>query len=222
MENLEEAPMDLESRQNTGNSAGTKPAKRGRAISLKTALIIIIVGAFCGLTYYYKGVFVAVTVNGSPITRLAVIKQLEKASGKAALDQMVVQKLIEDEVKKKGITINDNEITDEMKNIENQIIAQGGTLADVLSSQGMTQEDFKTQVTIRKDLEKMLGDKIQVTDAEIDKYITDNQITIPAGQEADYKTQIRAQIEQQKFGQEANTFIEALRSQAKITYFVNY
>ncbi|MDO8663825.1 MAG: SurA N-terminal domain-containing protein, partial [Candidatus Wildermuthbacteria bacterium] len=166
--------------------------------------------------------FIAATVNGSIISRLSVILELEKASGEATLSSLITQKLINDEAGKKGVAISNDEINAEIKKVEEQIMAQGGTLEQALTSQGMTQEEFRKQVVIQKELEKILADKIQITEAEIDQYIKDNKITIPAGQEASYKKQIGEQLQQQKLSSEAKTLIDSLKSQAKNNYFVNY
>ena len=68
--------------------------KKRQFISTKTAIIIAVIIILAALVYYYKGLFIAATINGSPITRLAVIKELEKASGKQALDSLITKKLI--------------------------------------------------------------------------------------------------------------------------------
>jgi len=186
------------------------------------AVIIVVVAALVGLGWRYKGLLIAATVNGSPISRLAVISELEKSSGKGALDSMINQKLIDDEASKKGITVTSDEVSTQIKTIEDQLKAQGQTLDQALSAQGMTQADLEKQVLTQKKLEKLLADKIAVTDAEVAQYIKDNKVTVPAGQEATYNTQIKNQIEQQKFSDAATALVGTLRSQAKINYYVNY
>jgi foldase protein PrsA len=182
-------------------------------------LFILLVG---GLAWFNKGLLFAAVVNGVPISRLSVIEQLEKASGKNALDTIINKKLINDEAAKRGITVSDAEVTAEMKNIEGQITAQGGTLAQALAMQGLTQDEFKAQIVLQKKLEKMLADQLQVSDAEIQQFIKDNNVTIPKGQEAAYNEQVKQQIYQQKLNSAAGTFVDSLKAQAKIQYFVNY
>ena len=62
-----------------------------RKINLKTAIIIAVVIVVGVLAYIYKGSFIAVTVNGSPISRFAVIGKLEKTSGKQTLDSQKIE-----------------------------------------------------------------------------------------------------------------------------------
>src|SRR5688572_16109970 len=44
--------------------------------------------------YFLRGVFVAATVNGKPISRLALVKELEKQNGKETLNSLVTKELI--------------------------------------------------------------------------------------------------------------------------------
>lgn len=217
MENISETTQAASISEN--NSTKNKKQK---SISVKAAVIIAIVVIIGALVYQYKGIFIAAMVNGAPISRYAVIHELEKEMGKKMLDTLITEKLINDEAQKKGITVTNEEVAAEIKTIEDQIKAQGGTLDQALAAQGITRDSFNEQITIQKKVEKILADKTQVTDAEVDKYISDNQITIPSGQEASYKEQIKNEIKQQKLSTEVQTLINSLKSQAKIQYFVNY
>ena len=187
--------------------------------------VLIIVGAVVLvliLAYVFKGQFIVATVNGAFISRHAVIAELEKASGKNALESLITEKLINDEADKKGVVVTAEEVAAEIKKIEEQIQAQGATLETALSAQGLTKEIFEKQVLINKKLGKMVADKIGVTEEEVKQYIADNKITVPAGAEATYQEQIKNQIQQEKMNTEASTLIAALRAAAKINYFVKY
>ena len=191
-------------------------------INVKTAIIIAVIIALGALGYVFKGFFIAATVNGSPISRLAVIQKLEKASGKSLLDSLITERLIQNEAKAKKIVVSDEEINGEIKKIEDQIIAQGGTLDEALLSQGMSMDELKEQLILQKQVEKLVADKINVTDEEVAKYIIDNAVPVIKGQEAATNDQIRSDLRNQKLNQEANILITTLKSEAKIRYFVNY
>jgi len=191
-------------------------------ISIKTAIIIVVIIALGVLAYIYKGLFIAATVNGSPISRLAIIQELEKASGKNLLDSLIIEKLVQNEANAKKITVSNDEINGEIKKIEDRIVAQGSTLDAALAAQGMTMEDLKKQIILQKEVEKLVADKINVTDEEVTQYIKDNAISIPEGQEATTTAQIKDELRNQKLNKEAAALITTLKSQAKIRYFVNY
>ena len=191
-------------------------------ISVKTIILIVVIIALGVLAYIYKGLFIAVTVNGSPISRLSIIQKLEKASGKNLLDSLIIEKLVQNEVSAKKIVVSNDEINGEIKKIEDQVIAQGSTLEAALSAQGMSMDDLKKQIIFQKKVEKLVADKINVTDEEVAQYIKDNAISIPEGQEATATAQIKNELRNQKLNKEADALITTLKSQAKIRYFVNY
>lgn len=211
-----------------GQEAKQEPAsllitgKKTPKLNKKLVIIIAVIFAIGVLTYIFRGYFIAAMVNGTPISRLSVIKELEKASGKQALGSIITQMLIKEEANKKGFAVTDDEVNSELKNIEDQLKSQGQALDQALAGQGMTIEELKKQIVTQKELEKLLAGQNLVTSEEIEQYIKDNNIEIPAGQELTYKEQLRSQLEQQKFSQAASALIDSLKSQAKIQYFVNY
>lgn len=191
-------------------------------ISKKNLIAFAIIIVIIALAYFCKGFFIAATVNGSPISRISVIQELEKSSGKQALNTLITRKIITDEARKKGITVSNEEIEAGIKEISDQIAAQGSTLEQVLASQGVTLADFKKNQLIQIEVEKLLGDKITVTDAEVEQYIKNNKINIPEAQMKLAKTQIKSQIKSEKLSSEGQALVNSLRANAKISYFVEY
>ncbi|MDO8569204.1 MAG: SurA N-terminal domain-containing protein [bacterium] len=191
-------------------------------ITLKSIILFVFVVVIV-LGYIYKGLFIAATVNGSPISRFSVIGLLEKESGKMVLDNLISEKLILNEAKNRNITVSQEEIDTVLKNIESQVKIQGQTLDQALVTQNMSKEDLIKQITIQKKLESMLSDKIQIAAEEIDKFIKDNKITTPKDlKQEDFRKNIENQLRQQKLGMEVNTFVTGLREKASIGRFVNY
>lgn len=187
-------------------------------LAIGTAVILIIVALI-----FAKGLFVAATVNGNPISRWSVIKELEKQGGKQALEAIIDKKLIESELNKQKIAVTKEEVDAEIKKIETQVTSQGGTLEMALAQQGLTREKLVEQITIQKKLEKLLADKVAVTDAEIDAYIKDSKATPPKDMKIeDFKKQVGEQLKQQKFQTEAQQWVSDLTTSAKIKYYVNY
>ncbi|HOY56410.1 MAG TPA: hypothetical protein PLH37_03255 [bacterium] len=201
-----------------------KPEAEKKVIKInrKAVVIAVIVIAVLVLAYFLKGLFIAATVNGSPIGRLSVIQKLEKASGKNLIDSIISTKLVNAEAVAKNIMVSDEEVDTQIKTIEAQVTAQGGTLDAALALQGMSREDLKEQIVFQKQVEKLVADKVTVTDEEVTKYIADNKITVPAGQEAVANSQIKTELSNQKLNTAAEALITTLKSQAKINYFVKY
>lgn len=217
--------------ENTTSENNTPPQEhKARYVSLKfkkpkplviaivVAVILVIVALF-----FAKGLFVAATVNGSPISRLSVIQELEKQGGKQALEAIIDKKLIETELNKQKMSATKEEIDAEIDKIKTQVAAQGGTLEMALAQQGMTEEKLREQITIQKKLEKLLAEKVAVTETEIDTYIKASKAIPPKDVKMeDFRKQISDQLKQQKFQKEAQKWVSDLTASAKIKYYVNY
>ena len=183
-------------------------------------LLIIIVG---GVLFYFKGLFIVATVNGQPVTRIALIQELEKRNGKQMLSSLVTQILIEQEAQKQNISVSKEEIDNEVKKVEEGLKKQGQTLDAALGFQGLTKNDFIAQIKLQKLVEKMLAKDIKVTDKEVADYIATNKDSIPTDLKPEEVTaSAKQQLEQQKLSTKAQPWIEGLQSKAKINYFVNY
>lgn len=175
------------------------------------------------LLYVYKGLFIAATVNGQPISRLAVVSQLEQQGGKQELDTLIAENLVLQEAKKRNITIPQSQINGEVATIENQLKGQGTTLDAALAARGMSRNDLVQQMEIQDLLNKMVGSSVTVTDAQIQSYIDQNKDSLPQGLSgADLKAQVKSQLEQQELQSKTQAFLANLQKNAKVTYFVNY
>lgn len=208
----------VESEQNETNLRVRKTTRLVRVAMVAILLIVVLT-----VLFFAKGFIVAAIVNGSPVSRLSVIKDLEKQGGKQALDNLITQKLIDTELAKQNITLTKEEVDEQIKQIEAQVTSQGGTLKDALAQQNMTEEKLREQITVQKKLEKLLADKVTVSDAEIDAYIKENKTSPPKDVKIeDYRKQLSDQLKQQKFQTEAQKWVTDLKTNAKIKYFVNY
>ncbi|OGD63744.1 hypothetical protein A2160_03650 [Candidatus Beckwithbacteria bacterium RBG_13_42_9] len=178
------------------------------------------------LAYYYKNLFVVAMVNNQPITRLAVISELEKKQGKQALDNLVTESLIIQEAQKQKVSVTTAEENNELTKIEDSLKSQNMTLEQALQLQGMTKDDLLKQIKIQKIIEKILGKDIQVTDDEVNKYLEDNKDSMPKNPTQDelnkLKDNVKQQLIQQKLGEKFQTWLDDLKSKAKIDYFLNY
>ena len=173
--------------------------------------------------FFSKGFFIAALVNGQPVSRLEVIRELEKREGKNALSSLVNQLLILQEAKKKNIEVSQKEILDSAKQIEENFKTQGQNLDAALQAQGLTRKDFTDQLKLRKFVEKLLANDTKVTDKEVADYIEKNKDTLPKDmKEEEVRTGVRQQLEQQKFSIKSQELITRLEKDAKINYFVNY
>lgn len=186
-------------------------------------VFLLILAAVIGILYYFKGLFIVATVNGQPITRLAVIGELEKRGGNQAVDSLITRELIQQEGKRQNVSVTEKEMDDEIKKLEESL---GGKEAfeQLLQLQGLSRSDLKEQVRMQKLVEKMLAGQIQVTEKEVDEYIEKNKETLLKNttDSASLKTNVTQQLKQQKLSEKLKPWLDSLKQKAKIRSFLSY
>lgn len=192
-------------------------------LPVKYTRIVFLVLALGLLIYVLRGYIVAATVNGIPVSRVKVLQLSEQAQGAAILDNLVTEILIAQEAKKQNITVSQEEINGEVAKIEETLTQQGVTLDNALKERKMTREQLTQQLTLQKQLEKMLLTNVTVTDEEIAKYMEDNAKYLPENKDTqEFKEQVKQELQQQKMGTEYQTWVQNIKSKSKINYFVTY
>jgi parvulin-like peptidyl-prolyl isomerase len=216
------APAQVNRETVKPEAAAVKPSIKDKLKQPKVFVPLIIIALILA-AFYLKGLFIVALINGEPISRLTIVQELEKQGGKQALSSLVNQTLILQEAKKKNVQVIQAEIDKAEKKIEDSLKAQGQSLDTALTMQGMTRKDLALQLKLRSLVEKLLADKIKVTEKEIADYIEKNKDTFPTTLTSDQiKTSVEEQLKQQKLASESQTWIEGLKKNAKINYFVNY
>ncbi len=186
-------------------------------------IIALFVLIAAGLLFLGRSLFVAALVDGKPITRLSVVRSLEKQGGKQALDNLITKELISQESKKEGVSVSNDQVQSEIDRIEKLVKDQGSTLDAALALQGQTRQDLEDNIRIQKSVEKLLESELQVTDDEIKSYFEKNKSYYGEGAKIeDLKEDIRQQIKSEKFNKAFESWIQKLKSDAKIIYFVDF
>lgn len=196
--------------------------KSAPRISFILASIILVLG----LLYLGRSLFVAAIVNGKPVSRLSVVKQLEKQNGARTLNSIISEILLAQEAKKKNVSVSPDEVKKEIETIEKNVVTQGQKLEDLLQVQGMTRTDLEKQIKVQKLAEKLLAKEIVVTDKEVEAHLAQSQPTEegvpaePVSEEA--KKSAKEQLYQQKLSAKFQELLDRLQKEAKITKFVSY
>ena len=187
------------------------------------AIFLVAVFILVALFIFLRKTLIVATINGQPLTRLAVVKTLEKQGAKQVVDSLISQTLLVQKAKQEKIVASNDEIQAEIAKIEAQLKTQGSDLPTVLATQGMTQKDLEEQIKLRLLLEKLLAGKTSVSNKEVDKYIADNRESYPEEMtEKELKTAAREQLENQKLSTAAQDLLAKLKEEASIKYFINY
>lgn len=181
--------------------------------------LILIIGAFL----FTRGYIVAATVNGTPISRVEIISELEKQGGKQALEAAIQEQLLQSALQGKDIVIEDSVVDAEIKLIEENVKSQGGTLEAALTQQNMTLATLRDQIKTQKGIEAAIADKLVISDEEVSTYAKTAGVEKPeAMSEAEFATAIKEQLKQQKFQTEAAAWVQSLTDSANITYYISY
>src|SRR3989339_589842 len=190
---------------------------------VKYGLPLFIVIVLGGLLFYFKGQFIPVIVNGTPIFRGTLISELEKKSGKETLDNLIIETLILQKAKEQKVVVTDDEINAQVSSVEQSISASGTTLEAALKEENMTLNDFRKQIKLQKIVEKIVLASITVSDEEVKTYIDTNKLTAPEGTSAeDFQNQTKETVLQQKKSTAVNEWITELQTNAKIQYFLQF
>ena len=194
-------------------------------VNMKIKKLLIAIGLIVALIALglLKDHFVVALVNGEQISRIELIRELEKAEGKRILDSLVIQTLITQEAKKRNVSATDENIQGEIAKIEKNISDQGQKLDDLLAVQNLTRRQLEKQIIIQILLQKMVGENIQVTDIEVDDYIEKNKESLPENANMDeLKIDTKEQLKQQKLNGKIQELIQKLQKEAKIDYLLKF
>ncbi len=185
-----------------------------------TATVVVIVF----LLLLSNGWIVAATVNGSAISRHEVRNLVEKDSGADALRGLISQKLLDQEIKDKKISVTEAQIDEEIATISDLLEKQGLTFAEAIEGQGLTMNEARKQVKRQLELEGLFADSVIVSEEEINAFIESNQVPLPEdeGEKAELLSSVREQMEQEKLYNEYIAKEAELREQASIKFFVDY
>lgn len=181
---------------------------------------IVILGA---LLFLGRSLVIAATVNGQPVSRFAIISELEKQGGQQALEKEITRMLVFQEASKKNIVASKEDLDKEIAKITKQVKDQGQDLNELLKAQGISQNDFQNDVKMQIVVTKLLGDKTKVSDKELNDFLSKNADLI--SKEKDQKKareDVRQQLSQQKLSTEYQKWIAEIRKNANVLQFVEY
>lgn len=189
--------------------------KRKVNFQKKLFIYLAIAIGLIGLLYYFKNQFVVAWVDGRPISRASYVAEMEQLAKKQALDSLITKQLILKEAAKQKVSVSEDELNQAMQQIEDRAKAQGSSLDEILTTQGLSRVAVRQEVRLQKLLEKMVGD-IAVTDEQIQNYWDSNKAMFPGQTLDQVKDQITNQLKQQDLMNKVQELISRLQSQAKI------
>ena len=199
-----------------------KPSRAVTSTPKSTPYPVALVAILILLTllgYSYYRFWNIATVNGRPISRLEYYQTMEKQIGKQTLENLVTESLILDAAAKKNVTVEQKVVDKDIADIETKIKAQGQTLDQALTQEGITRADLEKQMRIQKLVETLSASSSAVTDVEINNFITTNKAQLPQGATAEeLKNLAKTQLEKQAQSDNIKKWLADIRTQAKVVY----
>jgi hypothetical protein len=157
-----------------------------------------------GLFWYKTNTWpIAAIVNGQPITRFELNKELYTQGGTEVLDGLITERLIKAQLSKENVQVSEEEISGRLDEIKTNL---GENFELALSAQGLSEADLKEQIKTQVQIEKMLSDQATVSAEEVDALVKD----FPSREEAEKFAK------QQKLQGIISEWVAGLRDSAKI------
>lgn len=183
----------------------------------KTAYIAIGLG-FILLAYFGKSLFISALVNNQPITAIELNNRMSALYKDRVLDQLIDQKIIEQEASKKGVVVSSQQINDKMAETES---TYGGkeVFDSLLQQQGLGRDEFIRLTRLQLLMEGLYKNEATPSEEEIVSFINANANTPEATDPARLRQIAQDQIQQQKMVQIFGQKLEDLRNQSKIQTF---
>lgn len=189
----------------------------------RNLIMVLVIVIVLGLLWLFKDVFVVAVVNGQPIYRWTVVKQLESQGGAQVLDTLVIETLARQAVSKAGVTVDQAQIDTYVTEVEARATEQGSTLDDLLAQQGMTRAQWLDNLRLQRQVEQLVASNITVSEEEITQYIADNGDLLPIeATEQELRDLAREQIYSTKISEAIQAWLQELRDNAQIMYLKEY
>lgn len=180
-------------------------------------LAILFVLALLG--YFFRDKFIVSIVNGKPIFRSELNRKLISSFGKETLENMIVEELVKEEIAKQKVQVGEEEISRELERVAKSLGNQA-KIEDVLASQGISMKDFRSQLQMRLEVNKIMEKEITILDSEIDQFVKSNEQFLVATGEAERKIEARERVKEQKMNEKVQKWVSDLLAKAKISRFL--
>lgn len=182
---------------------------------------IFLVAALCGLALifvYNRGWFIAATVNSSPITNVELQNRLNEQYREQTLTQMINEKIILDEARKKGILVASTDVNDKIAQLEKNV-GGASALDGLLAQQGQTRQQLKEQLSVQLTIEKLYDKDATVSAEEVQQYIDLNKDVLQATTAAEQRQEAEDTLKQQKLSEVFREKFQQLKQQSRVTVY---
>lgn len=214
---------------NNGNSLQISRYKNGMSDFLRNksryifgavlVIFFVVLGIF--VAQKFKNFFLAGVVNGEYVTRSELTNKLISQYGSQQWDAIITERLLRQEARKRGVSVSTDEKNARIKEFEDQV---GGreALESKLTQQGISRQQFTSQVELEVIVEKMFADKGTYSDEDLKKFWEENKsyLSNEATPSATPSDKAKQELKRSKIFEAAQGWITTAKAQAKSEYYL--
>ncbi len=186
----------------------------GRIILFSLLLLVILTTTAC------SNKEIVARVNDQVITKEELYQLLVDQYGSQVLDSLIADKIMDMEIQKQKVTVNEADIENEI----NKIIAEYGgeeEFNQVMETYGYSLTDVKKNIEMNLKVKKLLEQEVSITEEEMQSYFEENKemFTEEENEEASYeenKDKVRDILVEQKLPAAYETWLQAKYNEYKI------
>ncbi|WP_209122940.1 peptidylprolyl isomerase [Alkalihalobacillus sp. BA299] len=134
--------------------------------------LILIIAIFCTF-YFTKGERVA-SVNGQPIYKDQLYDMLVTQYGAEAIDSLITDIIVEEEVKKENISVSQEDLDEEMT-VYTESYGGEESFNELLASSGIERTTIEQDIETFLAIKKLLEPRISITEEELTAYFEENK-----------------------------------------------
>lgn len=183
-------------------------------LSTLVAIIILIV-------LYKRGIVAPLFVNGEAVTFSEIAKVISKDDANY-FDQLIAEKIILFEARKRNIEVRKGEIEAEIYKIEKEALENGITLVKLLKEKNTSLEELERNTKTRIMLYKILSEDVEISEWEIEDYIRQNQHLFKEGEEELVREDVIQILLDKKVSEMYETWIREAKAESEVKYIIDY
>ena len=194
-----------------------KLAKKNK---LYTGIVAVAVILLLLLAFPLRFLLIPAIVNGTPIYSWQYVSELHKSAGNQIINQLISEKLVEQEIAKYQIQVTQLEIDQQVAQLEAQLKETGGSLEAVLALQGMTRDEFIEQLRLNIALERLVKNTIEVSEEDVQTELTENAAEYAELTEQDAATTAAENIRNNRLQESFQAWFNQVRENSSIKNFI--
>ncbi|XEC95231.1 peptidylprolyl isomerase [Paenibacillus tarimensis] len=121
-------------------------------------------------------------VNGITIGKDALYESLVETGGDSALESLIVDELLRQEMEKAGYTLTESDIEEELAEIKSDY-SSDEEFQSVLQQYGMTEKALLSQIRINAQMKKLLEPQIEITEEVLQDFYEQNKDNLATPEE---------------------------------------